>query len=132
MAKTTPAKAGITQYEVGGWDPTRLDDVLGRVDEPHESYSEASAVDQLRAAIAADASRHGEWLQLRQYKPLPKRIAQNVAMSWRRANPAGFGGDRAFQARIMPLDENGSARRNLTITKQTTFAVAVCYPSMAG
>lgn len=104
-----------------------LDQLLAPVEEPRESYAPANQADLLRMRIASDPARHGAWLQLTQYEPLPKRIAQGIAASWRRARPERFGGARHFEARIMPT-LNGRAHRTLAVTKATLFAVAVRYP----
>ena len=78
--------------------------------------------------IVTDESRHGEWLPLAQYGPLPKRIALALAASWRRAKPDLFGGNRHFLARIMPIKRDDSDRQNMTVRIETLYAVEVSYP----
>lgn len=131
MAKkqnSTKTTAVIGQYEAD-WSPADLDAVLELIDEPAPSYTPTSRVDALRAGIVADTSRHGVWMQLKQYQPLPKRMALGLASSWRRADPSKFGGTRKFDARIVPVTTNGTAARALVVTGETKYAVAVRYPT---
>lgn len=127
--KKKPADpAGKYRIE-GGFDPADLSAALEPVAEPLPSYTQASEADLLRRAIAEDPSRHGQWLRLRRYRPMPKRLALAVATSWRRTSPARFGGDRHFEARIIPTDDTGSARPDIAVTRDTLYAVAVLYPT---
>lgn len=103
-------------------------DVLPPAHGTHESRPVAAEPDRLRTMIVTDESRHGEWLPLAQYGPLPKRIALALASSWRRAKPDLFGGDRHFLARIMPLASDHSSPLNRTVRSETLYAVEVSYP----
>lgn len=130
MAKKTKneARQSAGAYEVE-WEGSELDRVLREIDEPATSYKQATAADRLRAGIAADHNRWDRWLELMIYNSMPKRVALGVASSWRRARPDSFGGDRQFEARIVPDSE--AARRTLSVTSETLYAVAVRYPSQA-
>jgi hypothetical protein len=130
QTKTTPAARAIAQYEAD-WSPADLDAVLELIDEPAPAYTPTSRVDALRAGIVADTSRHGLWMQLKQYQPLPKRMALGLASSWRRADPSKFGGIRKFDARIVPVTTSGTRARSLVVTGETKYAVAVRYPDVS-
>ena len=96
--------------------------------EPQEVYTEVGRADLLRACIVSETHRHGKWLQLVQYKPLPKRIAMSIAQSWRHSNPTRFGGKRNFRARIVPVGIDGGARTTASVSTETLYGVAVFYP----
>jgi hypothetical protein len=87
-------------------------------------------VDVWRRAIVADEDRHGVWLQLGEYGPLPKRIALGIASSWRRARPESFGGDRHFRARIVPTNGGDPGRQMMVVRREKLFAVTVSYPQL--
>jgi len=122
----TEARQDAGSFEIE-WESSELDAVLREVEEPATSYRQASAADRLRVGIVSDRSKWGRWLELMNYHAMPKRVALGVASSWRRARPESFGGDRQFEARILPADE--PARRTLAVTSETLYAVAVRYPS---
>ena len=125
--KRSSTPVGDSSYEKA-WDITDPASVLTPVEEPREQYVPATHADALRHAIASDPARHGQWFQLSQYRPMPRRTALTTARGWRNASPGKFGGDRRFDARIMPVDDDGHGCRDLTITKATMFAVAIRYP----
>jgi hypothetical protein len=81
-------------------------------------------------ALVTDESRHGAWLRLAQYGPLPKRIAFAIASSWRRATPESFDGDRHFLARLVPVTSDGSRHRLVAVRSETLYAVEVSYPGL--
>lgn len=125
--KKSDASRGTNSY-VKGWDPTNPADALTPVEEPREEYTPSSPADVLRHEVARDPARHGRWFQLSMYRPMPRRTALTMARGWRNAAPEKFGGDRHFDARIMPVDNDGRGRRDLTITKATLYTVAIRYP----
>lgn len=126
-ARTGKTTGTVDTYEVP-WDGQDLSEVIVGVQEPAVSYTEATASDLLRHRIAAE--RPGAWLQLRTYKPMPKRAALSVAASWRKANPDTFGGNGIkFEARIAPVNNQGIAASAPLVTKETLYAVVVRYPA---
>ena len=127
-----PGSSGQPGAESAERDPefTAAGNVLPPAEGTHESHPEVTEVDRLRATIVTEQSRHGEWLQLTQYGPLPKRIALGIASSWRLAKPRLFNGDRHFLARIVPVESVGSSRRIMTVRSETLYAVEVSYPHL--
>jgi hypothetical protein len=109
-------------------DVATASDVLAPAGGSQESEPMATEINQLRTTIVNDESRHGVWLQLPQYGPLPKRIALTIASSWRRAKPDIFGGGRHFSARIVPVVSDNSSRHFMTVRSEKLYAVEVAYP----
>jgi len=60
---------------------------------------------------------------------MPRRNAQRIAAGWRRADPANFGGDRHFQARIVPVESDHTRSSSLMVRGEKLFAVTVLYPA---
>ncbi|AMM22839.1 hypothetical protein AX769_22170 (plasmid) [Frondihabitans sp. PAMC 28766] len=104
------------------------EDGLEPAESSHEADPKVTDMDRLRTTIVDDKSRHGVWLRLAQYGPLPKRIALGIASSWRRSKPHLFGGDRHFMARIIPIVRDDSSHQIMTVRSETMYAVEVSYP----
>jgi hypothetical protein len=125
--KKSGSSWGMNSYVKGG-DPAQPDMVLIPVGESRAEYTPATHADAIRHTIAADSARHGQWFHLSMYRPMPRRHAIATAIAWRNAAPGKFGGDRHFEARIMPVDNDGHGRDDLAITRATLYTVAIRYP----